>query len=104
MVPPAYPTPVDASMAAAGKQHRKPVQSNYHQSVNQQYVVEVCRRHPLMHGFVVPVCEGTIVSGALRRPFLAHTYLFTYLDFIPKNHGFTCVGWTQHTEDLCEGV
>lgn len=40
MVPPAYPTPVDASMAAAGKQHRKPVQSNYHQSVNQQYVVE----------------------------------------------------------------
>ncbi|CDJ35848.1 uncharacterized protein EMH_0036830 [Eimeria mitis] len=40
MVPPAYPTPVDASMAAAGKQHRKAVQPNYHQSVNQQYAAE----------------------------------------------------------------
>lgn len=40
MVPPAYPTPVDASMAAAGKQHRKAVQPNYHPSVNQQYAAE----------------------------------------------------------------
>ncbi|CDJ48365.1 hypothetical protein, conserved [Eimeria brunetti] len=40
MVPPAYPTPIDASMAAAGKQHRKAVQSNYPQIVNQHYVAE----------------------------------------------------------------
>ncbi|CDJ41989.1 hypothetical protein, conserved [Eimeria tenella] len=40
MVPPAYPAPVTASMAAAAKQPRKAVQSNYHQSTSQQHAAE----------------------------------------------------------------